>query len=59
VLLVLLVLPGGLGRALVSARDALVARVARRRGLLPPDPAITMQFVFNPETLSIAKEPAP
>lgn len=35
-LLVLMVLPGGLGAALFDVRDALLRRVARRRGLLVP-----------------------
>jgi branched-chain amino acid transport system ATP-binding protein len=37
-LLVLLVLPGGLGRAVLSARDALIRRLAGRRAPPPPAP---------------------
>ncbi len=35
-LLVLLVLPGGLGQAFADARDGLLRRVARRRGIVVP-----------------------
>ncbi len=70
-LVVLLVLPGGLGQAIQSVRDAYLRRVARRRGLVVPallsdhrqetadPPAISLDALLEVRRSSSGNGPAP